>query len=99
MEARRGGDKGWLCWLAMRASQAWDWIDARDIDKHFVSLAVLYGTISVTSWAMDFAANGDRPGLEVAAIIAAVCAPYMALQAASIKWYFEARSSETSLIK
>lgn len=71
----------------------WDWVDARDIDKHVVSIAVMYGTVSLTIWAQKFAMEGERPGLEVAAIIAAVCAPYMALQAAALKWYFDARSS------
>ena len=91
-EQRRATDRGVLCWLAARASQAWDWIDARDIDKHAVSLAILYGTAIVTRWAMRFAEHGDRPGLEVAAIIGAVVAPYMALQAAAIAWYFKART-------
>ena len=94
IESRRSEDRGWLCWVAMRMSQAWDWIDARDIDKHFISLAVLYGTVKVTSWSMAFAEHGDRPGLEIAAIIGAVAAPYMALQAAAISFYFKARSGE-----
>lgn len=79
--------------MAMRASQAWDFIDKRDIDKHIVSLAVLSGTYTVTSWAMQYAVHAERPGLEVAAIIAAVQVPYMALQAAAIAWYFRARTS------
>lgn len=98
IEQRRGEDRGWLCWLAMRLSQLWDWVDKRQVDKHVVSLCILYGTISVTTWAMEYAKHGDRPGLEVAAIIAAVLFPYNALQAAAIAWYFKARS-ETSLIK
>ncbi len=89
---RRATDRGPLCWLAMRASQAWDFVDKRDIDKHAVSVAVMFGTIKITSWAMAFAdvATG-KPGLEVAAILGAVLAPWMALQGAAIKWYFEAR--------
>lgn len=77
----------------MRASQAWDWIDGRDIDKHFVSMFIMYGTFVITRWAMVYAEHGDRPGIEVAAIIGAVAAPYMALQAAALKWYFDARSN------
>lgn len=96
IEARRAEDQhGWrliTCWLARRLSEAWDWIDKRDIDKHAVSLAILYGTAKVTTWGMRFAEHGDRPGLEVAAIIGAVFAPYMALQAAAIAWYFRART-------
>jgi len=69
----------------------WDWIDDRDIDKWVVSLIILYGTVDVMRWAMHYAENGDRPGLEIAAIIAAVSAPYMALQGFAVKWFFEAR--------
>jgi hypothetical protein len=69
----------------------WEWVDRRDVDKHVVSLAILFGTVKVTAWAMHFAENGNRPGLEVAAILAAVLAPYMALQSAAVAFYFRAR--------
>lgn len=94
-EARRASDQRGLakitCWLASRASEAWEWIDKRDIDKHVVSIFIMVGTMRMTDWAMKFAETGDRPGLEVAAIIGAVTAPYMALQAAAIAFYFKAR--------
>lgn len=82
---RRSEDRGWI-------TRGWDWIDERDIDKHFVSLAILFGTVSVTRWAMVYAEHAERPGLEVAAIIAAVLAPYSALQAAAVAFYFRARA-------
>lgn len=89
---RRANDKGWLCLVAMRCSQAWDFIDKRQIDAYAVSLAILYGTIRITEWAMRFADDaGTRTGIEIAAIIAAVMAPYMALQGAAIKFLFDAR--------
>lgn len=70
----------------------WDWIDQRDIDKHVLTLCIFWGTARLTDWAMVFAAaHAAKPGMEIAAIIAAVTAPYMALQAAAIKYYFEAR--------
>lgn len=70
----------------------WEFFDKRDIDKHLVTLAILWGTVKLTEWAMVFAAaHPDKPGLEIAAIIAAVTAPYMGLQAAAIKFYFDAR--------
>ena len=73
-------------------TQLWDAIDSRDIDKHAVSLCILYGTVLVMKWAMSYAAlNVDKDGVEVAAVIAAVTAPYMALQAAAIGFYFRAR--------
>jgi hypothetical protein len=77
-------------WLA----RWWDFIDKRDIDKHMVTLAILWGTVKLTEWAMAFAAaHPDKPGLELAAIIAAVTGPYMGLQAAAIKFYFDSRPS------
>ena len=91
IEQRRSEDTGFWCVIAQRCSQAWDFVDARDIDKHAVSLAILSGTVFVTHWAMKFAEHGDRPGLEVAAIIAAVLGPYSALQAAALSFYFKAR--------
>lgn len=92
IQQRRSEDKGWLYRFAALCSAAWDWIDKRDIDKHAVSLAILWGTVKITTWSMDFAeTHGEKTGLEAAAIIGAVAAPYMALQAAAIAFYFRAR--------
>lgn len=94
IELKRAADKGWTCVLAERASQLWEWVDKRQIDRHLVSLAILYGTIKVLEWAMGFAAENDggkMSGIEMAAVIGSVTAPYMALQAAAIKFYFDAR--------
>ena len=72
----------------------WNFIDERDIDKHVISLLIMLGTFKVTFWAMDFAETvHNQPGLEVAAIIGAVLGPYMALQAAAIKFYFTSRTN------
>jgi|SRR3990167_845403 len=76
-------------------SQLWDFIDARDIDKHVVSLVILWGTWKLTAWGMEFASlvfTTEKSGLEIAAVVAAVTAPYMALQAAAIHFYFRSRS-------
>ncbi|HYF28575.1 MAG TPA: hypothetical protein VD931_22740 [Baekduia sp.] len=96
MERRRRTDRGWTCWLAMRAGELWDFVDKRDIDKHVVSMAVFAGTVTVMRWAMAFATEALAAGtetFEAAAVIAAVLAPYMAMQAAALKWYFETRSA------
>lgn len=78
-----------LAWL----TRLWDWIDKRDIDKHAVAWAFLIGTGKVTAWATYFAEYSQRPGLETAAVIAAATAPFMAVQAVVIKWYFDSRTS------
>ncbi len=55
-------------------------------------IRIFYGTVKITQWATMYAQIFEtKPGIEVAAVIAAVMAPYMALQAAAIKFYFEAR--------
>lgn len=90
---RIGSGAGFWCKVALRFSEFWDWVDARQIDAHVVSALTLYGTVKISLWAMAFAEHGDRPGLEVAAIIAAVSTPWAALQAAVIKFVFEARTT------
>lgn len=85
---RRRQTDGIICKLAM----FWDWIDARDIDKHVVSLAILLGTVNVMGWAMDYAAlHATKSGADLGLVIASVTAPYMALQAAAIGFYFNSR--------
>ena len=92
---RRATDKhGWqvlACWLAVRASELWEWIDKRDIDAHMVAGFLLYATYKITAWCMGFAETSARPGMEVAAIIGAILVPWSGLQAVAVKWYFEKR--------
>jgi hypothetical protein len=78
-------------WLA----RFWDFIDKRGIDKHVVSMAVMWGTVKITEWSMTYAnTHADAANsVGIAAIIGAVSGPYMALQAAAIKFYFDARSN------
>lgn len=95
---RRKTDSGIMCIIAIRAGQLWNFIDRRDIDKHLLSIGIFYGTVRVTMWAMQYADSVDgRPGLEVAAIIAAVLAPYMALQGAALAYYFKSRRSQDGI--
>ncbi len=80
--------------MSRHIRRIWDWVDQRQIDKHALSMGIFWGTVKLTEWAMAFAsANPSRAGIEVAAVIAAVTAPYMALQAAAIKYYFESRAT------
>ena len=77
-------------WTATKASQTWDWIDKRQIVERFVALCILYGTIEIVTWSMTYAEiHAEKSGIEAAAIIAAVAAPYMALQAAAIGFMFK----------
>ena len=78
--------------MAARLSEFWEWIDKRQIDAYVISLAILWGTVRITDWAMEFVDKyPDIDGLKAAAIIAAIMAPWSALQAAAIKFLFEAR--------
>ncbi len=65
------------------------WINSR----HFISVRaallamVVWMTWEVTKWSFDFARTSDLPGIERAAVIAAVTAPFCALQAAVFAIY------------
>jgi hypothetical protein len=74
-------------------SYVWDWVDERDVDKHFIATVTMYFMVYLIQWAEHYAAlNVARPGWEVAAVIAAVNAPYMAMQAVVLKFYFDYRT-------
>lgn len=89
---RREDDGGWLCVVALRARQFWDFVDRRQIDAYAVSFLILYGTVRITDWAMDFVdAHPDVDGLKAAAIIGAIMGPWSLLQGAAIKFLFDAR--------
>ena len=88
---RRADDRGWLCTLALRFSQLWDFVDRRQIDCWVVTIFTLTVTYRLTEWGVQFASHSPRPGIEVAAIIGAVGAPWALLQAAVVKFVFDAR--------
>jgi hypothetical protein len=72
-ENRRADDQGALCRLARIASLGWDWVDRRQIVERFVALAILYGTVLVTRWAMSYAeGHAEASGTDAAAIIGSV---------------------------
>jgi hypothetical protein len=92
-ERTRAEDVGFLCVVAQRFSQAWDFIDKRDIDKHVTAWLSFYITWFLINWILNFVwVYPDKPGLEVAAIVAAVLMPWTPVQAAVVKWYFESRT-------
>lgn len=62
-----------------------------------VSYATLIATGRALYWAIEFASNSTRPGIEVAAIIAAVVAPLGIVQGAVAKFYFEANTRTEQL--
>ena len=69
------------------------WADRR----HLVSVrtavigATVWMTWEVTKWAFDFARLSPLPGIDRAAVIAAVTAPFCALQAAAFGQYMKAK--------
>lgn len=92
IEHQRASDLGWLAVIAMRVSQFWDWIDKRQIDAQLIAAAILYGSFRILFWSFDYATHGERPGIEVAAIIGAIATPWALLQSAAIAFIFNARS-------
>lgn len=69
-------------------------MDRRQIDAYVLSFFIFYGTIKITEWAMAYASG--HAGSDTALIIAAVNAPYMAMQGAAIKFLFDARQKSFS---
>ena len=72
------------------------WADRR----HFISVrtAVLSATVAmtwqVTVWAFEFARASTLPGIETAAVIAAITAPFCALQAAAFGQYMKSKDGQ-----
>lgn len=94
---RRRVDRGALCWLADRGSDTWDWIDKRQLDAWGVLVFSLWMTARVLEWAMDFAdGHAEMDGLRMAAIIGTVMGPWVTMQAALVKFHFEARKGTFS---
>ena len=95
-EQRRSDDGGWLCKIALRGSQFFDFIDKRQIDAWCVLIFSLWMTYLVMDWATDFANNfsslhPDADVLKIAAVIGAIVGPWVTMQAALMKFYFDAR--------
>lgn len=92
---KRASDRGAWCWIAQRLSDIWNFIDARDIDKHAMAWAVFAVTCYQIFWVMEFVwDHPEKPGLEVGAIVAALMLPWTPVQAAVISWYFNSRKSQ-----
>lgn len=90
--ARRVEDGGWLCIVALRASQFFDWVDKRQVDAWMVLVFSLVMTYIVLDWAMEFAdAHPDLDALKMAAVVGAVVGPWVTMQAALVKFVFDAR--------
>lgn len=82
----------------MRAvGQFLDFLDRRAVFRRVAFVVVLMGTWRVTDWALGFADRwllSPKAGIDSGAVIAAVTAPFAALQAAVLKWYSEARRDD-----
>ena len=93
---RPAADKGVLCWLALRLSEVWDFIDERQIIRRLAFIWTLAFTGRFAIWTMDYAWHSNQPGADIALVIAAVWAPWTAFQGAVIKFYDQAQTSRAS---
>lgn len=88
---KRAGDKGWLCWLAVRFADMWDFFDRRNIDLHATLIVTLVITIRVMEWAMDFGTDyPEYSETKVALVIGAVIGPWALMQTAMFAFYTNA---------
>lgn len=74
-------------------TRLWDWIDSRMIFRRAAVVATFAMSWAAFVWAAEFAANSERPGTDVAMIIAAVFVPITALQGHAFKMYSEGRTA------
>lgn len=91
---RRASDVGWLCWCAVRATEAWDFIDKRQVIRRAAFVWVLWLTGEAVRWTFDYAWHSNQDGLHIAAVIGAVWTPLAALQGAVFKFYDEGRRQQ-----
>ena len=78
-------------WLE-RANLFWNWVDARQIDRHVVAGIILTVSTWIVWWATHFAdTHPDKTGIELAAIIGAVMVPWAPMQTFALKYWFESR--------
>lgn len=73
------------------ATALWDWIDSRRVVRRVVLFITLWMTWQAFTWAGVFAMTTDKPGIDVAAIIAAVTAPISILQGYVFQVYAKGR--------
>lgn len=77
------------------AGRFFDFIDERKVIRRIAFFFVLfYLTPHAFFWTFEFASTSPRPGMEVAAIIAAIWLPMSGLQTAVIAFYGANRTKE-----
>jgi TRAP-type C4-dicarboxylate transport system permease small subunit len=69
----------------------WGWLDNRYIIRRVVLGITIWMTYISYTWSASFASSCDKPGLDIAAIIAAVLTPITALQAFIFKLYLDSK--------
>lgn len=82
-----------LCKVAEYAGLFWDFIDKRDIDKHAMVWFITGISAYMVFWIFEFIWENPKSGVDIGVIVAAIMVPWTPVQAAAIKWYFDARQS------
>lgn len=70
----------------------WTWIDERGIIRRVVLGTAIWMTWDVSQWAMHYVEQSTRPGIDLAAIIAAVTGPVTVFGGFVFKAYIESRA-------
>ena len=70
-----------------------DFVDSRAIVRRIAFFVMLWITVKASFWTIEFAWYSSRPGMEIAAIIAAVWTPLSGLQAAVFAFYDKGRNT------
>ena len=70
----------------------WDWVDSRAVVRRTVLFITLWMTYEITKQAWLFAHTSSFDGVGTAAVIAAVTAPFAALQGFVFNSYVKGKS-------
>ena len=71
----------------------WNFVDRRGVVRRMVLGAAIWMTWSVSTWAMAFVEASTRPGVDLAAIIAAVTGPVTLFGGYVFKAYIVSRAT------
>lgn len=76
-----------------RLERFWTFIDERGIVRRIVLGVAIWMTWAVSQWAMGYVEHSIRPGLDLAAIIAAVTGPVTAFGGFVFKAYLDSKTT------
>lgn len=77
--------------ISRTLTELWDFVDRRGVIRRAVLAAAIWMTWRASAWAMIYAETSARPGIDIAAIVAAVTAPVTLFAGSVFAAYIKSR--------